>query len=144
MYIATVPNRNSPPAILLRESHRKGGKVRTKTLANLSHFSPDRIEALRLALKGEFDNRVYGVSQSIPQIGKTFGTYFALKCMADELGLTKALGKDVEGVLSLFLVLSRVAHRGSRLSAVRFAENHAVADILGIPDFDEDDLYKAL
>ncbi len=144
MYIATIPNRNSPPAILLRESRREGGKIRTTTLANLSHFSPDRIEALRLALKGEFDNRVSGVSQSLPQIGKTFGTYFALKCMADELGLTKALGKDAEGALSLFLILTRVAHRGSRLSAVRFAENHAVADILGIPDFDEDDLYKAL
>lgn len=144
MYIATVPNRNSPPAILLRESSREGNKVSTKTLANLSHFSPERIEALRLALKGEFDNKVNSVNQSPPQVGKTFGTYFALKCIADELGLTKALGKDVHGLLGFFLVLTRVAHRGSRLSAVRFAEHHAVADILGTPDFDEDDLYKAL
>ena len=144
MYIATVPNRNSPPAILLRESYREGNKVSTKTLANLSHFSPERIEALRLALKGEFDHNISSFNQLTPQIGKTFGTYFALKCIADELGVTKALGKDVYGILGLFLVLTRVAHRGSRLSAVRFAEHHAVTDILGTPDFDEDDLYKAL
>lgn len=144
MYIATVPNRNSPPAILLRESYREGDKVHTKTLANLSHFSLERIEALKLALKGEFDNRISALNQSVPQVGKTFGTYFALKCIADELGLTKVLGKDVGGVLSLFLVLTRVAHRGSRLSAVRFAQQHALSDILGTPDFDEDDLYKAL
>jgi transposase len=144
MYIATVPNRNSPPAILLRESYREGNKVSTKTLANLSHFSPERIEALKLALKGEFDGVSANLNQDTPQVGKTFGTYFALKCIADELGLTKALGKDVSGVLGLFLVLTRVAHRGSRLSAVRFAQQHAVEDILGTPDFDEDDLYKAL
>ena len=55
MYIATVPNRKSPPAILLRESYRDQGKVKTRTIANLSHWAPDRIEALRKALKGDFD-----------------------------------------------------------------------------------------
>ena len=51
MYIAAVPNRNSPPAILLRESYRQGGKVKTRTLANLTHVPPEGIEALRVALK---------------------------------------------------------------------------------------------
>ena len=55
MYIATVPNRRSPPAILLRESYRADGKVKTRTIANLTHWSPARIEGLRKALKGEFD-----------------------------------------------------------------------------------------
>ena len=55
MYITAVPNRNSPPAILLRESFRDGDKVRTRTLANLTSWAPERIEALRRALKGEFD-----------------------------------------------------------------------------------------
>ena len=59
MYIATVPNRNSPPAILLRESYRENGKVRTRTIANVTHWDPIRIEALRRALSGELD----GVSQ---------------------------------------------------------------------------------
>ena len=52
MYIATVPNRSSPPAILLRESFREGSKVRTRTLANLSHWPLHRIEAFRAFLKG--------------------------------------------------------------------------------------------
>jgi hypothetical protein len=55
MYITAVPNRHSPPATLLRESFRDGDKVRTRTLANLTSWAPERIEALRRALKGEFD-----------------------------------------------------------------------------------------
>ena len=52
MYVATVPNRNSPPAILLRESYREHGKVKTRTLANISHLRSHQIEALRWALAG--------------------------------------------------------------------------------------------
>jgi hypothetical protein len=53
MYVTRVPNRSSPPAILLRESYRDGGKVRTRTLANLSRWPEAKIEALRRVLKGE-------------------------------------------------------------------------------------------
>ena len=52
MYVTRVPNRGSPPAILLRESYRAGGKVRTRTLANLSRWPEAKIEALRRLLKG--------------------------------------------------------------------------------------------
>ena len=52
MYVARVPNRNSPPAILLREAFREHGKVKNRTLANLSHWPPAQIEALRQVLKG--------------------------------------------------------------------------------------------
>src|SRR5580704_11870889 len=52
MYVATVPNRNSPPAILLRESFRLAGEVKTRTIANISHLPAPQVEALRLALKG--------------------------------------------------------------------------------------------
>ncbi len=51
--IATVPNRNSPPAILLRESYRENGKVKSRTLANLSMQPDHAIDALRQSLKGE-------------------------------------------------------------------------------------------
>jgi hypothetical protein len=64
--------------------------------------------------------------------------------LAEELGITAALGKSRLGKLALFLVLVRLAHQGSRLSAVRWAEDHAVAEILGLSPFDEDDLYAAL
>ena len=53
MYVATIPNRNSPPAILLRESYREGAKVKNRTLANLSHWPAHKIEALRAALRGD-------------------------------------------------------------------------------------------
>jgi len=53
MYVATVPNRGSPPAILLRESYREGGKVKTRTLKNLSHWPPERIKLLRGLLRGD-------------------------------------------------------------------------------------------
>ena len=52
MYITVVPNRNSPPAILLRESFREDGVVKNRTLANLSDWAPERIEAMRVLLKG--------------------------------------------------------------------------------------------
>src|ERR1039458_8038736 len=52
MYVATVPNRNSPPAILLRESYRLDGKVKTRTIANITHLPPQQVDALRLALTG--------------------------------------------------------------------------------------------
>src|SRR5437660_6726714 len=52
MYVASVPNRNSPPAILLRESYRQDGKVKTRTLANITHLASYQVEALRLALAG--------------------------------------------------------------------------------------------
>ena len=53
MYVDEVPNRNSPPAILLRESYREGGKGRTRTLANISRWPREQIEALRRVLGGE-------------------------------------------------------------------------------------------
>jgi transposase len=139
MYVALVPNRNSPPAILLRESFRAAGKVKNRTLANLSHWPPARIEALRRALRGDFDHLAGDFTS-----GLIFGLLFALKQLADQLGLPRVLGKTRLAQLALFLVLARVAHQGSRLSAVRWAKNHAVAEVLGLGAFDEDDLYAAL
>src|SRR6266487_1892675 len=98
MYIATVPNRNSPPAILLRESFREGGHVRTRTLANLTAWAPERIEALRRALKGEFD----GVSGDLPPTcGPIFAVLFVLKQLADRIGLTRVRGQERRTKLAL-------------------------------------------
>ncbi|HYW78579.1 MAG TPA: IS1634 family transposase, partial [Thermoguttaceae bacterium] len=52
MFVARIPNRNSPPAFLLRESYREDGKVKTRTLANLTHLPQERIDAVKAALKG--------------------------------------------------------------------------------------------
>src|SRR5262249_52666517 len=141
MYITTVPNRNSPPAILLRESFRDGDKVRTRTLANLTSWAPERIEALRRALKGEFDGFT---GEPQPTCGPIFAVLFTLKQLAERVGLLQVLGSERWAKLVLFLILARVAAQGSRLSAVRWAAQHAVAETLGLGPFDEDDLYAAL
>ena len=69
MYIDIVPNRKSPPAVLLRESRREGGKMVKTTIANLSQCPPPAIEALRLALRGVElvpKEEVFAVERSIP------------------------------------------------------------------------------
>jgi len=91
LYIDTVPNRNSPPAVLLRESVRQGSRICKRTLANLSYWSPARLQALR----GEFDH----LSHPDPQLGACFGLLFVLKQIA-------RLAK-----LALFPVLARVAQQ---------------------------------
>lgn len=140
MYIAEIPNRTSPPAILLRESFRENGKVKNRTLLNLSSWPRGRVDALRLLLRGEFDH----AAVSDPTSGPVFGLLHALKQVATDLGITSALGQQRLGKLALFLVLARVAHQGSRLSAVRWARDHAVTEVLGLTAFDEDNLYEAL
>ena len=142
MYITTIPNRNSPPAILLRESFRQKGQVKNRTLANLSHWPAARLAALRRLLRGEFDHAA--APSLAPQLGPVFGLLWVLKQIAQGLGLGAALGHHRLAKLALFLVLARLAHQGSRLSAVRWAEDQAVAEVLGLGKFDEDDLYAAL
>ena len=139
MYIARVPNRKSPPAVLLRESYREGGKVCTRTIANLTNWPPERIAAMERLVKGEFDGWAGEMTS-----GEVFGVLFALKQLADQVGITRVLGSAPESKLNLFLILARIAHGGSRLSAVRWARQHAVSDVLGVGEFDEDDLYAAL
>ncbi len=140
MYVAEVPNRDSPPAFLLRESFRENGKVKNRTLANLSSWPRPRIDALRRLLRGELDD----VAVSDPTMGPAFGVLYALKQIAAETGVISALGQSRTGKLELFLTMARVAHQGSRLSAVRWARDHAVAEVLGLTAFDEEDLYGAL
>ena len=140
MFIAHIPNRNSKPTILLRESYREGGKVKTRTLANLTKWPPERLAAMDRLCKGEFD----GWAGEDMVSGEIFGVLFALKFLADQVGITRVLGAAPESKLNLFLILARIAHGGSRLSAVRWAGQHAVGDVLGLGEFDEDDLYAAL
>src|SRR6266446_8489650 len=132
MSSATVPNRHSPPAILLRESFRDGDQVRTRTLANLTSWAPERIDALRRALKGEFDGFT---GEPQPVCGPIFAVLFALKQLAERVGLLQVLGSERWAKRILLLVLARVAAQGSRLSAVRWATQHAVAETLGLKPF---------
>ncbi|MCP5198105.1 MAG: hypothetical protein H6974_15220 [Gammaproteobacteria bacterium] len=138
MYIDTVPNRKSPPATLLRESYRENGKVKKRTLANLSKLPAEIIDLVRHALAGP----VQVVSETVS--GAVFAVLFVLHELARQCGLQRALGLSRLASLTLFLVLARIAHQGSRLSAVRWARDQAVEAVLGLGSFDEEDLYQAL
>ena len=141
MSITAVPNRHSPPAILLRESCREGDKVRTRTLANLTSGAPERIAALRRALKGEVDGLTGDLQ---PVCGPIFAGLFVLKQLAARVGLRRVLGTERGANRVMLLILARVAAHGSRLSAVRWAAPHAVAEPLGLQPVDEDALEAAL
>lgn len=131
---------------LLRESFRENGKVKHRTIANVSHCSEAEIEALRLALraKGHLADlsdlqRDVTLSQ-----GMSVGAVGAADQVARRLGIAKALGSSREGKLALWQVIARVIDQGSRLSAVRLAGSHAACEVLGLQSFDEDDLYENL
>jgi transposase len=78
------------------------------------------------------------------QQGQSIGAVYALSKVADQLGITKALGNTREGTLALWIVLARIIDQGSRLSAVRLAKQHAACDILNLDSFNEDHLYYTL
>src|SRR5271166_5455291 len=104
MYIEAVPNRNSPPAILLRESYRHDGKVRKRTLCNLSDWSPAHIEGLRGVLKGgtviPAEHDAFTVTRSLPHghVAAALGT-------ARSIGLDRILGPDGNRCRDLVLAM---------------------------------------
>ena len=134
-------------SVLLRESYREGGKVKNRTIANLSHCKPQEIEAIRLALKHK-DN-LDALRQAKPEVqlhqGPSIGALWTVFETARRLGIHKALGPGRQGQLALWQVLGRVLDQGSRLSAARLASLHAVGEVLGLErGFDENDLYRNL
>jgi len=130
---------------LLRTSYREDGKVKHKTLLNLSVCSKDEINALKMALKHKKNLfSLASLNEIETVLGKRIGAVWFLKAIAEKAGVSKALGKTQNGKLAILQVIARVANQGSRLSAVRFAKSHAVCETLGIKKLNEDDLYKNL
>jgi hypothetical protein len=131
---------------LLRHAYRDGGKIRHRTIANLTGCSKQELDAIRLALQHQGDlTRVASLRDSLRlQQGLSIGAVFTLDVVAKRLGLHQALGASQEGKRALWQVLARVIDQGSRLSAVRLAGSHAACDVLGLEPFDEDDLYANL
>jgi transposase len=122
-----------------------------ETLANLSKLPPDLIEIIDRHCKhqpppaeGSSPSSASAVSASI-HVGPCYGVLAALDGLAREMGLVEAVGEQTRSQrLALFLIYARLAHRGSRLSAARWSEDHAVKEILRVGRFDEDDLYATL
>ena len=131
---------------LLRESYREDGKVKHRTIANLSGCSAAEIEAIRLALRHKDNLSALGINPSevVIKQGLSYGAVHLVQEVARSLGIVAALGTTREGLLALWQVIARVIDQGSRLSAVRLARAHAAGEILGLSGFDEDDLYANL
>ena len=132
--------------VLLRESFRQDGKVKHRTIANLSACSAEEIQAIRLALRHKGDLTVLGsISQNVTLgQGLSVGGVWLVYDLARRLGIADALGPSRPGKLALWQVIARVLEQGSRLSAVRLAASHGGCDVLGLEAFSEDDLYANL
>jgi hypothetical protein len=132
--------------VLLRDSYRQDGKVKHTTIANLTKCSDQEIEAIKIALKNSeaIINADHHIKELHLQQDVSVGALSVLSQAAKTLGITKALGNSPESLLSLWLIIARVIDQGSRLSAVRLAERHAVGEILNLNSFNEDDLYRTL
>lgn len=139
-------NRKTYTRHLLRESFREQGKVRHRTLANLSRASDEEIQAIKLALKHKHQLEQLGnIDQDIDvKQGLSLGAVVTLWQLAQKIGLVKALGSSQNAKRALWQVFARVIDQGSRLSAVRLATSHAACDVLGLDAFNEDDLYQNL
>ena len=146
MYIDVVPNRNSPPAILLREARRQGKRIVKVTLANLSHLPPQRIDILRRALKGELDELAFCKTPAALEQGPSFGALFVAKTWCERLGITASLGRNRYTPLVLLMIAARLLEPGSKLAAMRWAKTHAIKELFSLePDsFDENSFYRAL
>jgi len=149
MYVARIPNRGSPPAILLRESYREGGKVRNRTLANLSHWPEHRVDALARTLKGlspKLDlSDAFEITRSLPHghVAAVLGT--ARRLGIDDL-LDSAPSRHRDLVMAM--LVAQVIAPSSKLATARGLRTEtatsSLGQVLGVSACDEDDLYAAM
>jgi transposase len=149
MYVAKVPNRGSPPAILLRESYREDGKVKNRTLANLSRWPQDKVEALAAVLKGlppkvSLEDR-FEIVRSLPH-GHVAAVLGALRNLglAELIDPVPSRSRD----LVVAMIVAQVIDPSSKLACARGLRSEtassSLGEVLGLTGADEDDLYQAM
>ncbi len=146
MYIATVPNRNSPPAILLRESYRHHGRVKSRTLANLSALPPAAVELLRRCLKGE---RLVGIDEVLEVASDgspAHGHVEAVRQAMTRLDFDRLLSSRPSRERNLVgaLVAARILNPQSKLATTRWWPKTTLPEAFGVAGATEDDLYAAM
>ncbi len=144
MYIATIPNRGSPPAILLREGYRDGGQVKNRTLANLSQWPPQKIDLLRRVLRDEPLARVDDLFEVVAS--PHHGHVQAVRTAMQRLGFDTLLAArpSRERALVVAMVAARILEPDSKLATTRWWRTTTLPTLLGVQDADEDALYGAL
>lgn len=132
MYVATVPNRTSPPAILLRESYRQDGKVKTRTLANITHLASPQIEALRAALAGSLTAPsaplpdCFRITRSLPH-GHVAAVLGCLRNLELDSILDPAPGRQRDLVIAM--IVARIIEPASKLAKLPLAGFSAILSI---------------
>jgi len=149
MYVTSVPNRGSPPAVLLRESYRDEGKVKTRTLANLSHWPEHKVQTLKRALKGlpaAVDLcEAFEITRSLPH-----GHVAAVLGTAQRLGMQELIDATASRKRDLVtaMLVAQVIDPGSKLATARGLRTEtatsSLGQLLGVCGCDEDDLYAAM
>ena len=151
MYIERVPNRNSPPAVLLRESYREGNKVRKRTLANLSKLPDEVVDNMRLVLKGAMalDKKdiinSFEIIRSLPH-----GHVAAVLGTLKKIGLSQLIAKEKSRKrdLVIAMIVARIINPGSKLATVRGLNGEtcssSLGKILNLEKADSDECYEAL
>jgi hypothetical protein len=149
MYIESVPNRNSPPAILLRESYRDAGKIKKRTIANLSDWPTEIVEGLRTLLKGgkvaPADQESIIVRRALPH-----GHVAAVLGTLRNIGLDRMLGPPRNRCrdLVIAMIVARLIAPASKLATARMLDpltaSSSLGEVLGLGPVDEDELYVAL
>jgi transposase len=144
MYIETVPNRNSPPAILLREGHRQGNKVLKRTLANLSDWPKEKIETFRRLLRDEplvSPEDLFSTHKTLPH-GHVEAILLAIRKL--ELDVIISPKRCPERDLVVAMIGERILHSCSKLATTRLWHSTTLAEELGVGEASEDDLYRAM
>lgn len=144
MYIDTVPNRNSRPAVLLREGWREGGKICKRTLANLTEWPAHKVELLRRLLRDEpllAPEDAFTIERSLPH-----GHVEAVLAMIRQLGVDTLLGakRSPERDLVVAMIVERLIYPCSKLATTRLWHSTTLAQELGVEEADEERLYAAL
>ncbi len=144
MYIATIPNRSSPPAILLREGYREAGTVKTRTLANLSKLPADAVAALRQVLKGDTLIKADDAFEVISS--QHHGHVQAVLDAMQRLGVAHLIASrpSRQRNLVVAMVAARILAPDSKLATTRWWHVTTLPALLGVADADEDDLYAAM
>lgn len=144
MYIAVIPNRKSPPAVLLREDRREGTKVVKHTLTNISHWPTQKVEALRLLLKNEpmvSASAHFKVIKSVPH-----GHVEMVLGLIRKLGIDQMISSKPSSERSIIVaaLAQSILQPDSKLGLTRLWHDSTLAQDLGVVDATAEDVYKAL
>ena len=149
MYVAVVPNRGSPPAILLRESYREGGKTKNRTLANLSGWTAERVEQLRAVLRGE---RLLPAVTAVEIVrALPHGHVLAALGTARRIELDTLLPRRApqrRRDLALAMIVARLLDPAAKLATARMLDpataSHSLGEMLGLGSVQAKELYATL